>query len=669
MERVKKATDTYRDATGRLRDANGKFVSSSDKTRGKLLDIDKAAKNAGKSLGGLAKTGAAAFGNLAKNAAKFGALAVAGTAVYAGYSSVKKAMSFEAQLSSIQALTGATDAEMAKMQTLALKMGAATKYNALEAAQGIEELLKAGLTPAAVQAGGLESALNLATAGGLELTEAAETMATSLNAFRKDGLTAAQVADILAGTANAAATDIRGIGYGIAAAGGVADMAGVSFRDLNAVIGLMSNDGLKNGSDAGTSFKSMLMYLQPQTEKAAELFERLGIGVGKANKFFENGNLKSLDQVAEILRQITKNMSNQERVATFLDLFGTDGVKAATTLYKAGSKGVKEFYKDMSTTTALDVARKKMDNAAGAVEQFQGAIETLQISALMPAMPLIKDFANSAADFVEKYTPQITAAFEKMSSKVRNYIKTNFTENAEFQKLTTVKSKIEFVFDKFKDSFDTWYAGGGQQQIQDAGKTVADFIITSFEAYGPRISEMMGTLGKDAIGSFFKGMFDSWNLWQADNPLDRVLSKVWGEDLWGSNKGYYYDENGKPQPYKKNEGVPYTPSPENMNRAIQQYLNPLSPPNKPNKPSNNAFPQIPGHAGGLDRVPYSGYVARLHRDEMVLTRTEAQSYRESGGNGGGSSRPILITGNTFHVRQESDIDAIARQLAFHLTKD
>ncbi|XID95784.1 hypothetical protein ACF3MZ_15205 [Paenibacillaceae bacterium WGS1546] len=72
------------------------------------------------------------------------------------------------------------------------------------------------------------------------------------------------------------------------------------------------------------------------------------------------------------------------------------------------------------------------------------------------------------------------------------------------------------------------------------------------------------------------------------------------------------------------------------------------------------------HASGLDNVPYDGYRARLHKGETVLTRTEATEYREKGGN---NSKPnVVITGNTFHVRQESDIDAIANKLAYMLAQ-
>lgn len=59
------------------------------------------------------------------------------------------------------------------------------------------------------------------------------------------------------------------------------------------------------------------------------------------------------------------------------------------------------------------------------------------------------------------------------------------------------------------------------------------------------------------------------------------------------------------------------------------------------------------YATGLARVPYNDYPALLHEGERVLTASEARRY-SSGGSGG-----VTFTGNTFVVRQDSDIDAIA----------
>jgi len=65
-----------------------------------------------------------------------GLVTTAAAGVGVAMASINKAMSFESQMSTIKALTGATGAEMAQMQKLALDMGAKTKYSALEAGKG-----------------------------------------------------------------------------------------------------------------------------------------------------------------------------------------------------------------------------------------------------------------------------------------------------------------------------------------------------------------------------------------------------------------------------------------------------------------------------------------------------------------------------------------------------
>lgn len=71
------------------------------------------------------------------------------------------------------------------------------------------------------------------------------------------------------------------------------------------------------------------------------------------------------------------------------------------------------------------------------------------------------------------------------------------------------------------------------------------------------------------------------------------------------------------------------------------------------------------HYHGLDYVPYDGYMARLHRGEAVLNRQEAEAYRNGGG---GGSVNVTITGNTFNVRGDSDINEIARKLAIEIIR-
>ena len=63
-------------------------------------------------------------------------------------------------------------------------------------------------------------------------------------------------------------------------------------------------------------------------------------------------------------------------------------------------------------------------------------------------------------------------------------------------------------------------------------------------------------------------------------------------------------------------------------------------------------------AVGMNFVPYDGYEATLHWGERVLTASQNRQYSQGGG-----YPSVLVTGNTFHVRNESDIDEIAATIA------
>ncbi|MGG3312230.1 phage tail tape measure protein [Paenibacillus lautus] len=608
-------------------------------------NLNKKVKNVFRSMGG----------GIAKGAL-FGGIAALGTAAYVGGKSLSKAMDFEAQMSSIEALTGATEKEMAQMQSLALKMGAATKYNALEAAQAIEELLKAGIRPATVQSGALEAALNLATAGGLDLAAAAEIMSTALNAFQEDGMTAAEAANILAGTANASATSVEELRYSLSMSSAVAAGLGMNFEDVNIALGLFANRGLK-GSDAGTSLKTMLQTLQPVTDEQIELFRALGLVTADgSNQFFDAaGNIKSLNDIAGTLRKSMAKLTNQERQHALKLMFGTDAVRAATILFKEGSEGVEEFREEMSKVTALDVARKKMDNAAGAVEQFNGALETLQISGMMPVLPLIKDLANGAADFIEAYSPQITAGIQSMVDRAKAYIKTNFTDNPEFQKLTTLESKVKFVFENLLDKFNEWWKSTGTGMMQKIMSTLTDFIISALDIAVPRLIEIGVRIGTGIALGIADGI--------RKNPVVGGLLGIMPGTGSGASAALKYVEKlqaDRPSGYNGPmvnpvEGI------TSMYNAATGKLNSTSPLNDPFAPKS-----FKPHNGGLRNVPYNGYTASLHSGEAVLPREEAKRYRgESGANGGGSG-DVTVNVYGLTVREEADIERIAKRLAYEM---
>ncbi|GED58426.1 phage tail tape measure protein [Brevibacillus formosus] len=551
-------------------------------------------------------------GSIGKVTGLLGGVAAGTAAVGVAFSSLDKAMDYEAQLSSIKALTGASNEEMKRMSDLAMEMGSSTKYSSLQAAQGIEELLKAGLTPAAVQAGGLQHALNLATAGGLELADAAEIMSTALNAYKRDTLTAEQASNILAGTANASATSVQELRYSLSAVSAVAAGVGMTFKDTNTALGLFANSGIK-GSDSGTSLKTMLSNLQPTTKDQIELFKRLGILTkNNSNLFYDSrGKLKSLDQIAGILQKSLGKMTDQQRMLALETMFGSDAIRAATVLYNEGAEGVRKFQTEMSKVSALDVAKQKMDNAKGAIEQLSGAIETIQISALQPLLPTIKDLTLMFADMATQYGPQITATFDEIGKSIREFMDpyVNNPQKWEVTGQAEMKFKQAEIMDRaggpppfwkhLIGGFEEWYSSSGKQMIESGASRIAKDFGLFLEEKAPDIAKAGLIIGARIATSISKGI-------QSEMETSVIGNAIMSSPIMRANQAGTW--------------------------AFDTFM-----PSFTDKPDGS-------HYNGISYIPRDGYIARMHEGERVLTKQENREY-----SAGGSGGSVNVSGNTFVV--------------------
>ncbi|MGX5634343.1 phage tail tape measure protein [Bacillus thuringiensis] len=374
---------------------------------------------------------------------------------------VEESMNFEQQMANIKAVSGATGQEMSKLSELAVKYGEDTKYSSVEAGKGIEELIKAGVSLTDIINGGLEGALNLAAAGELELGEAAEIASTALNAFKKDGLSVTDAANLLAGAANASATDVHELKYGLSASAAVAAGAGMTFKDTATALAVFAQNGLK-GSDAGTSLKTMLMRLNPSTKEAYNKMADLGLiaynaqagfdflvkngvtpasrsvgdievalekyvmqteGVTKWNdkcdttfrelatssaflssKFYDQqGKIQSLEHISGILQESMKDLTDQQRSMALETLFGSDAVRGATILFNEGSQGVNKMYTEMSKVTALETANTKMNTLKGRIEQLSGAFDTMKKTIGDALAPVVSAFVAGLQKLVDGF--------------------------------------------------------------------------------------------------------------------------------------------------------------------------------------------------------------------------------------------------------------------------
>lgn len=390
-------------------------------------------KQAQKGLDGLSKSNRNVAADFDKTARVSGAatLVIAGGLALAA----KSAIDFEKQVSAIGAVSGATEVELEALRKKALQLGSDTAFSASEAALAMEELAKAGIGVDDILNGAADATVALAAAGGIELPEAATIAANAMNAFSLQAKDLGHVADLIAGAANASAIDVREFGFALQQSGAVANLVGVSFDDLTTAIALMGNAGIK-GSDAGTSLKTMLSNLQPATKKQRDLMRELGIVTANGtNQFFnQRGELKSLSEVAQILQDSTAGMTSAQKQMALETIFGSDAIRAAAVLTKAGAKGFDELAASIGKVTAKDVAAKRLDNVAGAIEQLKGSAETAAIaigSALLPAIKAVTEFITRA-----------TNAFSNLDPNVQRVVAILLTAAAAIGGLITIVAKL-----------------------------------------------------------------------------------------------------------------------------------------------------------------------------------------------------------------------------------
>jgi TP901 family phage tail tape measure protein len=312
----------------------------------------------------------AKFGMLAK----IGGGALAGVAL-AGAAAVKKFADFDVAMDAVAASTGATGKELETLGETALRAAADTKFGATDAARGIESLAKAGVSTADIVGGGLKGALDLAAAGEVEVGEAAELAASAMTQFGLAGGDVPHIADLLAAAAGKAQGTVSDMGLALKQSGLVASQMGLSIEETTGTLAAFASAGLTS-SDAGTSFRTMLLRLANPAGKAAELMDKLGIAAYDAQ-----GNFVGIQNLAGQLQTQLGGLSQAQRDAALATIFGSDAIRGANVLYAQGAKGIGEWTMKVNDAGfASEQADIRTDNLKGDIERLGGAFESFGIS-------------------------------------------------------------------------------------------------------------------------------------------------------------------------------------------------------------------------------------------------------------------------------------------------
>ena len=303
-------------------------------------------------------------------------LTAAGLAAAAfGVASIKMAADFDQQMSTVQANTGATSAQMDQLRAAAIEAGASTVYSASDSADAINDLGKAGMSVTDILTGGLTGALNLAASDGMAVGDAAEYMANALSMFHLKGSQASQVADTLAAGAGKAVGNVSDFGEALNNCGAQANSFGMNIQETTGVLALFAQNGTI-GAEAGTQLNSMLMKLAAPSTEAANTMKELGISAYDAQ-----GHFVGMANFAGQLQKAEKNLTDEQRNQANATIFGSYAINAANYLYEAGESGVNKWTKAVSESGyAAEQAAAKNNNLKGDLENLGGSMESLMIS-------------------------------------------------------------------------------------------------------------------------------------------------------------------------------------------------------------------------------------------------------------------------------------------------
>ncbi|MGO4143460.1 phage tail tape measure protein [Paenarthrobacter sp. YAF11_1] len=373
--------------------------------RKQMQEASKATDDVGKKAQETAAKSSTALGQMVQSASRHEeawrstgtTLLGVGTAIAVGVGlAIKSYAEFDKAMSEVRAATHASAGDMELLREAAINAGADTSYSAKEAAEAITELSKAGVSTKDILSGGLGGALSLAAAGSLEVADAAELAATAMTQFKLRGDDLPHVADLLAAGAGKAQGSVQDLGMALGQAGLIASQTGLSIEETTGGLAAFAASGLL-GSDAGTSFKTMLQALTPNSKEAAAEMERLGI-----HAFDAQGNFIGLEALSGNLQESMKGLTDEQRSASMEIIFGSDAVRAANVLYEQGAQGIADWTDKVNEAGyAAVTAAIKQDNLAGDIEKVGGSLDSVFLKSGSGANDVLRGLAHGADKLID----------------------------------------------------------------------------------------------------------------------------------------------------------------------------------------------------------------------------------------------------------------------------
>ncbi len=404
--------------------------------------------------------------------------------------------SFEAAMSQVEAISGATAADMGKLTDKAKEMGATTKFTATEAASAFNYMAMAGWE-AEDMMGGIEGILNLAAASGTDLAQTSDIVTDALTAFGMQANEAGHFSDVLAAASSKSNTNVALMGETFKYAGAMAGTLGYSIEDVALATGLMANAGIK-GNMSGTALNSIFTRLSTNTNGATDALNGLGIAY-----FNADGSARAFGEIMKELRTATADYTDEQKANLANTVAGTYAQKGFLAILNATEKDYEKLSSAVNNAdgAAGRMAEIMMDNLDGAITLLQSATDGVKLSFgerlapyvrgvaewLTESMPMVEKALDSLMDTVDKH---VDAARRKLDG----IVKSEEWQDADFF------GKAKILWDDFiVEPFGEWWNGTGKAKIADIAGDIGSGLGTGLR------TGIMTLLGIDVSNTLDEG--------------------------------------------------------------------------------------------------------------------------------------------------------------------
>ena len=421
LKSVKKGTDDVTKATKKNTTATKKGTQA-----------DKKAADQKKKLGFIQKRLTASYlaGNIAARSISFAVSKLAQTMAFG----VKSAVDFEFTMTKISAISGVTGASLESLENTIRNIAKVSPKTGAQVAQAALEMSKMGLAGKDLE-DSLEGVVGLSVALDEEVSTVGQTMVSIKNVFQKDASELTNIADKMFTTLGNSALNLEKFSTAFSFAGSSARLAGVSFEEMSALMGVLADNGIK-ASTIGTQLR--------------QIFTRLDDPTSKVSKAIGEQSLKTKG-LSGTLKELVPLLNNSGDAKAF---FGQRAIAVADILVNNISAIEDLTNKTEAMTKSTSTAADMMgDTMFGAAKKVESAFGDLWISMSKVFSPVAKFGLEQIAALLNGLVDPINKAssdledFELMGGQFHNKKASNENQKS-FMELAAERFQKELANEK-----------------------------------------------------------------------------------------------------------------------------------------------------------------------------------------------------------------------------